>query len=248
MNAVETRLAELRARINAALAEAGRRESSLTLIGASKFQPASAVATAVRAGLTHVGENYAQELRAKAPAVQKLLRETSAAAETAAPRWHFIGRLQRNKARLVAPICECIQSVDNAPLAREIDKRARAAGRKINCLLQVNLYAEAQKAGCTPQQLPGLFESAARESGIRVRGLMTLPPAEFSPEQKRAAFAKLRALRDSLGGAAALPELSMGMSADFEAAIKEGATIIRIGAALFGPRPAATINAEAGRK
>ncbi len=230
---IGARLGEVRERIAAAAGRAGRSAEDITLLGVGKQQPAEAVAAAVRAGVTCVGENYAQELRDKAPAVSELLAGTG----LEAPRWHFIGQLQRNKARLVAPIANCVESVDRESLARELDTRARAAGRKLDVLLQVKLDDEAQrKGGATPDELPALCDSIHRLDHLNLRGLMTVPPADGGGESTRRAFARLRELRDELGGSKELPELSMGMSSDFEVAIEEGASIIRIGTAIFGPR------------
>ena len=226
------RLGVVQDRIDAALARVGRPTGDATLVGVSKRQPAHAVAAGALAGLAHLGENFAQELRDKAPAVEALLEGTGCPA----PRWHFIGRLQRNKARLVVPIADCVETVDRLPLALEIDKRAAAAGRRMRVLVQVDLSGEPQKGGAAPDDVPALLEGLAACDALEVAGLMTIPAAAPNPEATRPAFARLRELRERVGGRDALPELSMGMSSDFEVALEEGATIIRVGTAIFGPR------------
>jgi len=183
------------------------------------------------------------ELRAAAAeeeAQRKLpeLAQRLAPSGCAPPRWHFIGQLQRNKARWAARLFDCIESVDRLSLARDLDRHAAEAGRRLDILVQVKLGAAAQRGGVNPGELTGLLDGLTALPHLRIRGLMGIPPAGATPEQTRAAFARLRGLRDA-AGAAVLPELSMGMSADFELAIAEGATIIRLGRALFGGREGA---------
>jgi hypothetical protein len=230
---IGARLSAVRERIAAAARRAGRAPDAVTLVGVAKQQPAAVVAAAVRAGLGCVGENFAQEARAKIPAVREML----AGAGVAVPRWHFIGQLQQNKARLVAPLFDCVESVDRLALAAELDRRAAAAGRTLDVLLQVNVSGEAQKGGVAPGELPGLVDAVSALGHLRLRGLMAIPEASDDPEASRPAFARLRALRDALGRPEVV-ELSMGMSADFEVAIEEGATLVRVGTALFGAREA----------
>jgi len=229
---VTTRLAAVRQRIARAAARAGRSADAVTLVGVSKRQPASAVAEAVRAGLGHCGESFAQEARDKLPEVARLL------GDAARPRWHFVGRLQRNKARLVAAAFDCVESVDRASLALELDRRAGDAERRLDVLIQVNLSGEPQKGGVEPAALPALLDAAAGLVHLRVSGLMTVPAAAGGAEAARPVFAGLRELRDRLAaeGRPELVELSMGMSADFEVAIEEGATLVRVGTAIFGAR------------
>ena len=227
------RLARVEARIEAAAERAGREPDSITLVGVSKRQPNERIAATVAAGLSVLGENFVQEAQAKRAAVDALLP-----AETPSPRWRFIGQLQRNKARLVAEHFDACDSVDRAPLATELSKRAAAAERVLDACVQVNLSDEAQKGGIAPDALPELLAHCAGLPGLRIVGLMTLPAAGDA-EAARPAFAQLRALRDTLVGAPggeALRELSMGMSNDFEVAIEEGATLVRVGTALFGDR------------
>jgi pyridoxal phosphate enzyme (YggS family) len=229
--AIAANLAALRERVAAAAARAGRSNGEVTLIGVAKTQSAEAVVAAVEAGLRDVGENFAQEAREKIPVVRAAL----AARGLSPPRWHFLGQLQRNKARLVAPLFDCVQTVDRSELAVELSRRAQGTGRTLDVLLQVNVDAEPQKGGAEPGELRALCDSTRALPALVLRGLMAIPEPRA---EMRPAFARLRALRDELARAsgAALPVLSMGMSADFEAAIAEGASCVRIGAALFGAR------------
>ncbi len=232
---VEERLAAVRERVARAAARAGRRPDEVTLVGVSKRQPAALAAAAVRAGLRDLGENYVQEAAAKIPAVHRDLAD----GDTLQPRWHFVGRLQRNKAREAVRLFDVVQGVDRDALARELDRRADGDGRTLDVLLQVDLCGEPQKGGTDPAALPKLLALCDALPCLRVVGLMTMPEADPDPERSRPAFRALRALRDELRsapGGRALRELSMGMSADFEIAIEEGATVVRVGTALFGPR------------
>jgi pyridoxal phosphate enzyme (YggS family) len=207
-------IATVRTHIAAAARAASRDPASITLIAASKEQPESAVEAAVAAGLFEFGENRVQELVPKAEAL----------AGTAA-RWHMIGRLQRNKVRTAAPYVSLWQSVDRVALAEEIARRTPGA----SLLVQVNVAGEAQKGGCAPAETADLID-ACRTLGCEVRGLMTIPPAATDP---RPIFEQLRKMVDHLG----LGVCSMGMSSDYEAAIAEGSTMVRVGTAIFGPRP-----------
>jgi pyridoxal phosphate enzyme (YggS family) len=234
---IAARLEALRGRIAAAAKRAGRRPEDVTLVGVSKRKPASDIAAAVAAGLCHVGENYLQEALVKLPLVESAL----AAEGLPRPRWHFVGRLQRNKARHVAAHFDLLETLDRPALGDELDRRAAAAGRRLETLLQVDVSGEPQKGGVAPEELPALLETSTRWHALRVVGLMAIPPTVSDPEQSRGAFARLRELRDAVRGAPgaeALRELSMGMTCDFEVAIEEGATIIRVGTALFGAREA----------
>jgi pyridoxal phosphate enzyme (YggS family) len=231
---VAERLAAVRERIAEASRRAGRQPGEVTLVGASKRVPRERVLAAVEAGLSHLGENYVQEAAEKVDWVAERASQ--------APRWHLIGRLQRNKARAALELFDTVESVDRASLARELARRARAAGRLLPVLIQVNLSEEPQKAGVAAAELPALLELCAGLEGLRVEGLMAIPAPEPDPERSRPAFARLRELRERLRpgpGGAHLRELSMGMSADFEVAVEEGATRVRVGTALFGPRPPA---------
>ncbi len=234
--ALATRIAALRARIDAAARRAGRDPAGVYLLGASKRQPAAQVAAAARAGLRDFGENYVQEVGGKILQVQEILGSEA----SSLLRWHGIGRLQRNKAREAVASFSRIHTVDSARLAAELARHADAAGRRLPVLLQVNLSGEPQKAGVAAADLPELLHAVAAQASLEAVGLMTMPAPAEDPEAARPVFAALRALRDELRatpGGAKLSELSMGMSHDFEVAVEEGATWVRIGTDLFGPRP-----------
>ena len=229
------RIGEIRARITAAAERAGRAPESVRLIGVAKRMPADRVVAAVRAGLHDVAENYVQEARTKLSEVRAIL-ETSG---QKCPNWHFIGQLQRNKAGAVASDFDWVQTVDRERLGHELNRRAASAGRSLEVLLQVDLSGEKSKGGAAPDALPALLVAAADWPQLRIRGLMAIPAPAESPEAARPAFARLRTLRDALRaepGGAGLCELSMGMSGDFEVAIEEGATMVRVGTAIFGAR------------
>lgn len=231
--AAAERLAALRERIAAAARRAGRDPAEVTLIGVAKRQPAARVVEAVAAGLGDVAENFVQEARAKWPEVRAEL----AARGLPAPRFHLVGRLQTNKARIAAALFDCVQSVDRAELALALSRRAEAAGRRVRALVQVNLGGEPQKGGAAPEQLGALLEACAAAPALELAGLMTLPEETAGEALLRRRFAALRELRDTFARAhPGLRELSMGMSGDFEIAIEEGATQVRIGTALFGAR------------
>jgi pyridoxal phosphate enzyme (YggS family) len=230
------RLAGVRERMAAAARRAGRSPDEVTLVGVAKGAPAQRVAEAIEAGLEHVAENYLQEARAKLPELRARLE----ALGLPFPCLHFIGRLQRNKAREVARAFDVVESVDRVELGAELERRAAELGRDLRVLLQVNPDAEPSKGGADPEALRALLAESAAWKHLRVTGLMAIPAPRATPEASRAGFARLRelalALRAQPGGGA-LRELSMGMTADFEVAIEEGATSVRIGTAIFGPRP-----------
>lgn len=231
--AIAERMAAVRERMAAAAARAGRSPDEIELVGVSKRFPAADIVAAVRAGLRSVGENYVQEAAVKLP-------EACAALDAeglARPRFHFIGQLQRNKARHAVQVFDVVETLDRPSLGRELDKRAGAAGRRLRVLLQVDVSGEAQKGGVAPEALPALLEAARGWEHLDVAGLMAIPAP--GPDS-RPAFERLRELRDALRaqpGGQGLRELSMGMSGDFEQAIEAGATIVRVGTAIFGPRP-----------
>ncbi len=226
-------LSAVRARVHSAAARADRLTAPVTLVGVAKGTPAERVLSAVRAGLGDVGENYLQEATAHRSELSKRLAET----DIAPPRWHFIGRLQRNKARAVAQSFDVVHTLDRPELGNALERGAADAGRTLEALIQVNVSGEAQKGGAAPEAVPALLDASRAWPHLRVVGLMAIPAASDDPERTRPAFAMLRALRDSLrADHPALLELSIGMSSDFEVAIEEGATIIRVGTALFGPR------------
>ncbi|MCB9552300.1 MAG: YggS family pyridoxal phosphate-dependent enzyme [Myxococcales bacterium] len=218
------RVATLRGRIAAGCDACGRDPAAVTLVGASKAQPVEALRAAVAAGVVDLGENYVQEWIDKADAV-------------AGARWHFIGRVQRNKAKPIAQRAALVHGVDAARTAEALGRAAIAAGRVLPMLVQVDLAGEPSKGGVAPEGLAALLDAIAGVAGVRCEGLMALPPDE-GLAAARVRFAALRALRDAHATAARpLPLLSMGMSGDFDAAVAEGATHVRVGTALFGPRP-----------
>jgi pyridoxal phosphate enzyme (YggS family) len=226
---IADRLTEVRARISAAARSAGRDPSSVRLIAVSKTVPIDSIREAWHAGQRDFGENRVQE------ALQKIA--TSADLEI---RWHLIGHLQTNKARKAGAAFATIQSVDSVELLQKLDQAAAEAGTRPELLIQVDLAGETTKFGAAPGDVPRLLEAAGRLAVARVIGLMTLPPAPDTPEDGRPWFRRLRDLRDGLlhDGApgSMLRELSMGMSGDFEVAIQEGATMVRVGTSIFGSR------------
>jgi hypothetical protein len=218
---VRQRFSEVKDRLASACREAGRDPGAVALVAVSKRQPEARLAAAIALGHRDFGENYPQELARKQ-------------AEHPEARWHFVGRLQRNKAKLVADAA-LIHGLDSEKLARALDRQGAGVGRTLPVLIQVHQGGEASKAGVEPAEVGALLEATRALDHVEVQGLMTLPP----PGEGRRHFAELRELRDRLRAETglALPHLSMGMSDDFEDAIAEGATIVRIGTALFGPRP-----------
>jgi len=219
-------LADIRRRISAACDRAGRPASSVTLLAVSKSHPPATIEAAAAAGLLVFGENKIQEARAKIPQCPGNLR------------WHFIGHLQSNKCREAVELFAMVQGVDSLALARELNKRAEAAAKTLPILLEVNVAGEASKFGYQPAQLLAEWAELNAMPRLEIHGLMTVPPYVTDPEKARPHFRRLRELKsrcEELLGAP-LPHLSMGMSGDFEVAIEEGATIVRIGTALFGKR------------
>ena len=219
-------LNSIRQRIAAACAQAGRDESSVTLLAVSKMHPPEAIRAAVDAGQIFFGENKIQEAKAKIP-----LSPSRA-------RWQFIGHLQSNKVRDAVELFEMIQGVDSLAIAREISKRAEQAAKTMPILLEVNVAGEASKFGYKPEQLLAELNELNALPRIEVHGLMAIPPFTPLAEKSRPYFQRLRQLKvqaEAVLGAP-LPQLSMGMSGDFEVAIAEGATIVRVGTALFGER------------
>lgn len=217
----------IRQRVAAACARVGRDPGAVTLMAAAKTHPPEAVRAAARLGVVYFGENKVQEAKAKIPQCPGALR------------WHFIGHLQSNKARDAVELFEMVQSVDSLPLARELNKRCEAAGKRLPVLLEVNLAGEASKFGYAPDRLLAELPELNALPRLEIHGLMTVPPWKPVAEQVRPYFRQARELKERCERAlgAPLPHLSMGMSGDFEAAIEEGATIVRLGTALFGGRP-----------
>lgn len=220
------RLAEVHERIERALCSAGRAHEKITLIAVSKTHGAGDVARLAALGQIDFGENYLQEAAAK-------IRELADAKLT----WHFIGHIQSNKCADIARLFDVVHSVDRAKVARRLGEAARALGRTIDVMVQVNVQAEAGKSGVAPRELPALIEETATIEGLRLRGLMAIPEPAADFESQRRPFAELRRLlEEARESGITLDSLSMGMSADLEAAIAEGATHVRVGTALFGPR------------
>lgn len=206
-------------RIVGACNRAGRKRDEVTLVAVSKTKPAPMVDEAIAAGVTHIGENYVQEARDKRPLVH------------GAAQWHLIGHLQSNKAKDAVRLFDVIQTVDGASLAEKIARAAAAAEKVQDVLLEVNIGEEAQKSGVLPADAEALARQVRGFDALRLRGVMAIPPAGETEEARRW-FRELRKLRDALG----VTELSMGMTHDFEVAIEEGATIVRVGRAIFGER------------
>lgn len=216
---IRANLAAVESRIAAACARAGRKRDEVTLIAVTKTFPASDVELAIAAGVTNVGENKVQEARDKKPSV------------ASSATWHLIGHLQSNKAKDAVHLFDVIQTVDSIDLAQRISRLAEAAGKTQDVLLQVNIGAEEQKSGVEPKDVAALAKSIAALPSIRVAGVMAIPPVGEA-EAMRPYFRELKSRRDDLG----LEHVSMGMTDDFEVAIEEGSTIVRIGRAIFGSR------------
>jgi PLP dependent protein len=218
------------ARAAEAAVRGGRIPDAVTVVVAAKTFDATAVEAAIAAGARDVGENYVQEARRKAAALASV-----------PVRWHMIGRLQRNKAKQALSLFHLIHSLDRIEVARALDASARELETRARCLVEVNLGGEPTKGGVSPAALPGFLEACGAFPRLEVCGFMTIPPPASIVESRRR-FAELRELRDRYVDLrlpnVRLKELSMGMSADFEAAIEEGATLVRVGTAVFGPRPA----------
>ncbi len=215
-------------RIAASAARAGRDPATVRLVAVSKTHPASLVDEAARGGQRLFGENYVQELTAKAQAVTELVE------------WHFIGGLQSNKVRQIVGMVAMIHSVDRLSLAEEIDRQWGKLGRACDILVQVNIACEATKCGTATGELFRLVREIARLTHVRIRGLMTMPPFFGDPEGARPYFRELKRLAGEVAAleiaGVKMNELSMGMSGDFEVAIEEGATLVRVGSAIFGER------------
>jgi pyridoxal phosphate enzyme (YggS family) len=225
---VAAALADVRGRIAAAAARAGREKEDIRLLAVTKYVDAGRIAAAVAAGQRLFGENRVQEAEGKIGSIAGDLT------------WHMIGSLQKNKVRKAVAVFDVIESVDSEGLALQIDRRAREAGRTMPVLLQVNEAGEDAKGGVSPREAPRLIEAVCAMVNLELRGLMAIPPWGEAEESRRY-FAGLRGLRDRWDGeccpAGTLRELSMGMTGDFEAAVEEGATIVRVGSAIFGSRP-----------
>ncbi|MBI2866263.1 MAG: YggS family pyridoxal phosphate-dependent enzyme [Chloroflexi bacterium] len=215
-------LEQVRQRVAQAALRAGRDPSSITIVGVAKTFPAEAIQEAYRAGLRHIAENRVQEAQAKRPELVSLSGVT----------WHMVGHLQTNKVKAALQLFDVVHSMDSLRLAEDLSRQAQ---RELPVLVEVNVAGEYGKFGVAPEEEAKLVEAVGRLPQLRVIGLMTVAPLVPEPEEVRPLFRRLRKLADSLG----LRELSMGMSDDFEVAIEEGATLVRIGRAIFGARPTA---------
>jgi hypothetical protein len=227
VSGVVQRLQQVRDRIADAAARAGRDPASITLIGAAKTVDAERVREAFQAGLLDIAENWVQEALPKIAAVGP------------GPRWHFIGHLQRNKARAAAGVFDVVHSLDGPRVAQTLDRAARDLGRRLRVLIEVNVAGEPTKYGVAPEAVPGLLAALRGLPHLEPVGLMTMAPMTETPESVRWVFRSLRLIRDRLlagEAGAAFNELSMGMSGDFEVAVEEGSTMVRIGRAIFGER------------
>jgi pyridoxal phosphate enzyme (YggS family) len=220
-------LREVRERVAQAAAAAGRNAQSVTLLAVGKAQPVELLATAAECGVTDFGESYLQEALAKIAALR-----------SRALTWHFIGRIQANKTRPIAAAFSWVHGVDRLRVAERLAAQRPRQAPPLNVCLEVNIAGQMSKGGVMPAEVPALAAAVSRLPCLTLRGLMCIPPEETEPARQRAWFARLRGLRDDLNAAGySLDTLSMGMSADFEAAIEEGATIVRLGTVLFGARP-----------
>lgn len=231
MPTVAQRIAEAREKVARACERVGREIEDITVMAAAKGRSVPEIVEAVEAGISDVGENYVQELLDKKGDLDK--------AGYSDICWHAIGHLQRNKVRYVVPFCSRIHSVDSVRLAREIDRRAARIDRAQPVLLEINISGEESKFGIAPEQAAQLAEQVMELEHLQLRGLMTMPPYTNYPEDSRLLFKALRNLAEELVSlgipSEAMGELSMGMSGDYQVAIEEGATIVRLGTVLFGP-------------
>ncbi len=227
---IKSRLEAVEERIQRAVDQAGRARLDITLVAVSKKFSAVDMRAAYMAGLRHFGENYVQEFVGKRPALEDL-RDA---------HFHLIGHLQSNKARLACDLFEVVQTADSVKLLQRLESAAAEKGRQLEVLLEVRLSLEDSKSGALPEELPALLKTAAACPHLAITGLMTMPPWSDNPEHSRPFFHELAGLARQFG----LPKLSMGMSGDFEVAIEEGATLIRVGTALFGSRPKPTPEAN----
>jgi hypothetical protein len=230
LGAIASALREVRARIAAAARRSGREPAGVTLIGVVKTVGLDRVRAAVAAGLADLGENRVQEAASAAAAIGRR-----------GARWHMIGHLQRNKAARAVELFDRVHGVDDFELAEALSRRAVAAGLRVPVMIQVNVAAESTKSGVAPEEVSGLVERVATLPGLALDGLMSIGPPVDRAEDARPHFARTREIRDRVerGTGVRLPELSMGMSGDFEVAIEEGSTMVRVGTALFGPRAGA---------
>jgi pyridoxal phosphate enzyme (YggS family) len=222
----ERRLAAVEERMQRAARGCGRKREEITLVAVSKKFPAERLATAYAAGLREFGENYVQEFAEKRPALGSL----------SGARYHLIGHLQSNKARIAVGLFQVVETVDSAKLLQRLNQAAGERGVTIEAMMEVKLSGEESKSGAGAEEIPAILEAAALCPHVSLTGLMTIPPWSEDPERARPYFRQLAALARQYN----LPKLSMGMSGDLETAIEEGATVVRVGTALFGKRPKPT--------
>jgi pyridoxal phosphate enzyme (YggS family) len=229
---------EVLERIGEAASRSGRNPTEIRLLAASKSQSVDKIQAAIEAGVRLFGENYVQEAEAKRSAIGGSLGWQSAMGGSV--EWHMIGHLQRNKARMALNLFDLIQTLDSVELARALDKEGKKKKRVVRAFVEVNLAAEESKSGVARGRVAGLLEEIGKLPYIRIEGLMAVPPYRDKPEEIRPFFCALRELRDELKTLNApnvdLRELSMGMTHDYPVAIEEGATLVRVGTAVFGPR------------
>jgi PLP dependent protein len=226
VNSIFNNIQQVRERIKSACLRSGRNPDNILLIAVTKTIPVERVQEAIREGLTHFGENYIQEAHKKIEIIKQ-------------GNWHFIGHLQTNKAKTALELFSMIETLDSLKLARELNRLALQAEKTIDVLMQVNEAEEDSKSGLKPDQVPSLLEASSTWPALRIRGFMTIPPFDPDPEKSRRWYQSLFRLWQRWQHQfpeLELNQLSMGMSHDFEVAIEEGATIIRVGTALFGPR------------
>ena len=226
MGVIEENLLKVKERIADAATRVGRDPAQITLIAVSKTVETERIREAIAAGITTFGENYVQEARTKIDEIGQT-----------GLQWHFIGHLQTNKAKYAVRLFDLIHAVDSSKVAKELDKRAAASGKVMDCLIEVNISQEESKFGITSEYTRALAQEMTKLKNISLKGLMTMPPYFDDPEPSRPYFIALRKLQEKIGqDGIPLPELSMGMSTDFEVAIEEGATMVRVGTAIFGER------------
>ena len=230
MITIESNLQEIRDRLSAAARRCGRQPEEITLVAVGKNFPADFLSAAIKAGQCHFGENRVQEAESKIPQFRSTPNLT----------WHMIGHLQSNKAHRAAELFDVIQTVDSVKLARKLGEACADLGKNLSVLIQVDLGQEETKFGADRSQVAAIVEEIVRRGGLRLDGLMTIPPFFEDPERTRPYFAGLREMMQSLEmeqpGCLGAKHLSMGMSHDFEVAVQEGATLVRIGTAIFGER------------
>ena len=225
---IRANVKRVKERVAEAALRAGRDPSEITIVAVSKNFPVEAIEEAIEAGITDIGENRVQEAEAKFNRIGRVVR------------WHMVGHLQRNKVKKALNIFDLIHSVDSVRLLEELEKRAAQRGEVVEVLVQVNTSGEETKFGLKPEEVEGFMEIAAQKEHVRVLGLMTIGPLVDDPEKARPCFAMLREIKERIEGMklpnVEMRHLSMGMTNDFEVAIEEGADMVRIGRAIFGPR------------